>query len=84
MFKFFSKNKKSDIPKKTENTKLCLSANEILTMAHTIKSHCQDCKSRSSIQLFAIDQKTESGIGLSTTMRCSCGKEVDVTDYSTW
>ena len=82
--KFKPKNKFS-IPKKTENTKLCLSTNEILKMAHTVKTHCQDCKSRSSIhQSFAIDQKSESGIGLSTTMRCCCGKEVDVTDYSCW
>lgn len=83
MINFFSKSKKA-LPKKTENTKLCLSANEILALAHTVKSHCDNCKSRSDIQLFAIDQKSEGGIGLATTLRCSCGKEFDVTDYGCW
>jgi hypothetical protein len=73
-------------PEKTEYTKCILSNREIMSMARWLKSHSKVCDKvdEEGALLFAIDQKSESGIGIGTDIRCSCGEKFDVTDYGTW
>ena len=95
MIGFFNKKKKDDkieiefsflsVPEETEHTKVCLSNNEIMSLSLWVKTHTLVCdKGKDGKFIFAIDQKSEGGIGIGTVVRCSCGEKFDITDYGCW